>query len=430
METSERNDTVPTTVVDQIDLLEELSQLLDAREELVARIVDLAGRARRCPDLLRIEGMPLDLVLAKAHNLTGAERWMLLTASRVLADMPTTRAWFRARRLSWSQVRAIVSKARRLGADDRAALDERIAATGDRLDAFDPDQLLEAVDRVVDELKGRRAVERAERREQRANFLQVQPRLFGGIQLYGEYDPVSGATIVNALDAASDTPAANRGADGEPTTRSRQRAAGLVELSRTFLGGATASGEPRRAKPQLIVHVPLEDVTTTAAGQVELNLAGAGLPTVTARTLEALNTDADLRAVIFDGARPLAVSDKVCASRIPTKTRIAVRARDRGDRWPASRAPIGHCDIDHYLEPQRDGGGHDPDGLIALSREPHRIRGHHGWEVTVAHDTGIVTFTRGHRTWRSIPWGTPLSRPSPPRGDDWPSAGRDPPSPS
>ena len=39
--------------------------------------------------------------------MTGAERWMLLTAGEVLRSMPATADLFAAGSLSWSQVREI-----------------------------------------------------------------------------------------------------------------------------------------------------------------------------------------------------------------------------------------------------------------------------------------------------------------------------------
>ncbi|MDP8929191.1 MAG: hypothetical protein M3O70_11630 [Actinomycetota bacterium] len=39
-----------------------------------------------------------------------------------------------------------------------------------------------------------------------------------------------------------------------------------------------------------------------------------------------------MRVVLFDGARPLAVSSKTRAAQIPAEVRLAVEARDRGCR--------------------------------------------------------------------------------------------------
>ena len=134
------------------------------------------------------------------------------------------------------------------------------------------------------------------------------------------------------------------------------------------------------------------------------------LPRITARLADSLADDADIRAVVFDGARPLAVSDKLTAATIPTKTRVAVQARDRGCRFPASADPAGHTDV-HHLIHREDGGDHHPDNLALLSRRHHTLVHQHGWTLELEPDSGQITATRRGRTWRTLPRGTPLAPP-------------------
>ncbi len=135
------------------------------------------------------------------------------------------------------------------------------------------------------------------------------------------------------------------------------------------------------------------------------------LPRISARLTDGLAADADVRAVVFDGARPLAVSDKLTATSIPTKTRIAVQARDRGCRFPGSQHPVGHSDV-HHLVHREHHGDHHPDNLALLSRRHHTLVHHHGWTLTLEPDSGQITATRGTHTWRSLPRGTPLTSPA------------------
>ncbi|MBA2529093.1 MAG: HNH endonuclease, partial [Euzebyales bacterium] len=108
--------------------------------------------------------------------------------------------------------------------------------------------------------------------------------------------------------------------------------------------------------------------------------------------------------VLFDGARPLAVSKKVRAAAIPADTRLAVHARDRGCRFPGSADPLAHCDL-HHIERQR-GGDHHPDNLVAVSRRHHTLIHRHGWTLSLNHASGQITAWRGRRRWRSLPRGT------------------------
>ncbi len=353
---------------------------------------------------------------------------MLIAAGETLADLPAVSTLFTEGGLSWGQVRAITTAAKRLSADARAVLDARVAASA--ADAVDPDDLVWAVQAAADELRAPREVERAEVRRRESRFVSVQAALDGGVRLYGEFDAVTAAPILNALDTAAGPPtpthtaahaaaadggvdSADAAADGDGQapgwsagSRSRQYATALARIAADWLGGDTR----RPARPLLIAHVQVADLTASAAGTVELNVRGP-LPRLTARLADGLAADADIRAVVFDGARPLAVSDKLTAASISTKTRIAVQARDRGCRFPGSQDPVGHSDV-HRLVHREHGGDHHPDNLVLLSRRHHTLTHHHGWTLTLEPDTGQITATRRTRTWRSLPRGTPLTPPA------------------
>jgi Domain of unknown function (DUF222) len=163
---------------------------------------------------------------------------------------------------------------------------------------------------------------------------------------------------------------------------------------------------PRLGRPKydVVINVDWRDVTVTAAGTISINAPGC-LPTISAALLESIAADATVRAVICDGARPLTVTKRVRGRQIPDDVRLAVRARDRRDRFPASRRPIRHL---HH----RNKGdlGHHVDHLVGLADVSHQRVHRHGWSVTIDPPTGEVTFTRGDRSWTTLPRGTPLAR--------------------
>ncbi len=110
---------------------EELALLLDdvrRAEHHLARAVVRAGRLASSGVSERVEGLPLDLLLGVACRLTGADRRMLIAAGETLADLPAVSTLFTGHGLSWGQVRAITTAAKRLSADARAVLDARVAA--------------------------------------------------------------------------------------------------------------------------------------------------------------------------------------------------------------------------------------------------------------------------------------------------------------
>jgi hypothetical protein len=170
-----------------------------------------------------------------------------------------------------------------------------------------------------------------------------------------------------------------------------------VNLAECFLAGGRTGG----AKPTIDVAVQLADVTTTSAGTVVLKTPGV-LPTLSARLTDLLAADADLRATIFDGARPLATSKKRRAAAVPRSTRAAVRLRDVADRMPGSDRPIDDL---HHLTPK----DHHPDLLVGLSRRSHHLLHDHGWRYELDPKTAVFTITRGTRRWRSVPPCTPLA---------------------
>ena len=377
----------------------ELCATLRQRAELDARIIELTGQVQRSGTIETLEGVTLDTALNLVHRLPAAERGMLLTAVDVLRDMPETMALLKAQVLSWGQVRSIVAEVKRLSNAARAIVDAHIVASQDLFAKLDPDDALDAVRIVVQEVRGLRAVERSEDREQRSGFLWAQAGMFGRGKFYGETDNVSLAALLNRVDAMAPAD------DGR--TLSHRRADGLTALVTHACDDPDA---PARAGAGATILVALEkdNVDPTAAGTIVLDAPGC-LPTVTAKTLEALAADADVQVVLFDGGRPLTVTKKLRAKATPEAVRTAAKVRDRGDRFPGSRRPIRHL---HHLD--KDGEGHHVDHLLGVSEPSHRRIHRCGWKVTIDPATAAVTFTRGERTWITLPRGTRLRRPPPP----------------
>ncbi len=389
-------------------LLASLSNALRRMQQATAEAVELAGRVQRAGVVEVIEGLPLELLLALEHRLVSSDAHMLLEAARVLERMPITKALFAEGTLSWGQVRGIVGRLRRMQVADLGMVDERVGASLDLVDMYSPDELIWAVERAADDIDGPRKVERREQRTVEANFLAIQPSFDGCVRLYGELDAVAGATCLNALEAASGSPNGQPAEPGEASSRAKQRAQALARICSDWLGG----GRGRRARPLLVVHVDVAQVTSTAAGTVELAAPGV-LPTLTAATVETLARDGDMRVVLFEGARPLAVSAKTMAAAIPADVRLAVRARDRGCRFRGSTGPAPWADIHHVVE-QAEGGDHHPDQLALLIRRWHRLVHRRKWKQRLDPKTGVFTICRNGRTWQSLPRGTPLRRRRPP----------------
>lgn len=443
----------PPTLADGAALMSRLAGVAARLHAAQVEMVSVLDEVRRARAVEPIEGLPLDLYLAVEHRMTSGERWMLLAASEVLSVMPVSAGLFADGTLSWSQVRDLVARARRLPVASRRELDGMVAASLDVVDRLDPDQLRWAVDRACEDLEGRARKERAEDRDEGEDFVAVQLGLDGGSRLYGRLGPAATATTLGALDrrAAEDHPHAETKAQGraralidlaaedlaggcccpdhtdhpgdddlDDTTVARDgHAAETTDAAETARAGETGDGSRRcrrrTAHPLLTAHVPLDRITVTAAGLLEVDVPG-WLPTLSARLVDALAASADVRAVVFDGKRPLCATRVVRAGDVTDKTREAVRARDLGDRTPGSAVAVTSTQLHHT---DRKGRGHHPEYLVSLSRRGHlRVVHRHGWKVEVDGDTGDTLWSREGRTIRTAPHGTPLRRPPPTDGDD------------
>ena len=384
-----------------------LSSKIDQRERLDAEIIELTGQLQRSGTIETIEGVTLDTALNLTQRLPASERGMLLTAADVLADLPATMRLFKDRTLSWGQVRGIVAEAKRLARENRTILDAHIAASADDLPKMDPDDVIDAARIVVEQLRGVRAVERAEERAERSSFLWAQPGMFGRGKYYGETDNVSLATVLARIDAMAPPD------DGRPL--SQRRADGLIALAAHDCDDPDA---PARAGAGATIVVALDNdnVHPAAAGTIVIDAPGC-LPTITAKTAEALAADADVQVVLFDGGRPLTVTKKLKAKTMPKAVRTAVKVRDRGDRFPGSRKPIQHV---HHFD--KHDTGHHVDLLIGLADASHKRVHRCGWKVTLDPHTAEATFTRGERTWVTLPRGSRLRRPQPPADPPEPAA--------
>ncbi len=201
------------TLAEGAGLLADLSSALRDMQQATAKAVDLAGKVQRAGVVEIIEGLPLELLLALEHRMVSSDARMMLEAARVLERMPATKALFLEGKLSWGQVRGVVARLRRMKVNDLPLIDERVAASLDLVDKYSPDELVWAVECAADEIDRAAKVERREQRQVETSFLAIQPSFDGSVRLYGELDPIAGATCLNALDAASDPP---HGEVGEP----------------------------------------------------------------------------------------------------------------------------------------------------------------------------------------------------------------------
>jgi hypothetical protein len=460
------------------DSLSELYACLRESNRQIARAVLLAGELAGTGVAEQVEGMPLDLALGVACGLTGADRSMVITAGEIMAAMPTLARLFSEGAVSWGVVRAVVVQARRMGREQRRALDDRLAATLERDGglADDPDRVVAMIDAAADDLRRLDSLERAERRRQDAAFLAVQGRLDGGIAYHGvQPDPARAAAFLNELDAhaARLRAEAEPREPAEPSTRAGQLAEALHDL-------VTGDGEGGGGGGQFVVRVDATDDAEDAATPASVDVPVAGpRQRATASYAEVLaRRGGSVRVVIYRGGQPVAVTHPVHitaddggigyrlsgrgptttvsptgtrrgmpllraaaahaldhspaahrakrgerplgraaltgAADTPTLTRLAVLDRDQGCRWPGCRAPADWCDV-HHIRWRAEGGNHDPRNLVSLCRRHHTLVHDLHWHLRLHPDTAELTGRRHGRVWTTRPNTIRLARaPTPP----------------
>jgi hypothetical protein len=197
----------------------------------------------------------------------------------------------------------------------------------------------------------------------------------------------------------------------------------LRERGGVFRAVACSDGEPVAVSDPLHVS-PAESTGTIAVRRrgrtttLPLDPARAAPGDLLARLAALARESASLRAAAA-GARPLTAPALVDAEDIPSSTRMAVSERDRGCRFPVCDAPLDWCDV-HHLVARAEGGEHHPSNLVAICRRHHTQAHRRGWRLRLDPASGEVTASRGRRTWRSLPHGTPLAparAPTPSRAD-------------
>lgn len=172
----------------------------------------------------------------------------------------------------------------------------------------------------------------------------------------------------------------------------------------------TAGGAPQAVSEVVrtdAANLPLDEGWRHARALGIPRAQQAGFAALLAAVTAAVNRDGQVARVLA-GHRPLCDPDQLDATAIPTPTRVAVAARDRGCRFAGCRAPVDWCDV-HHLVARDDGGDHHPDRLALFCRPDHRRVHAHGWQLALDPATGVITGRRGDRVWRSEPRGTPLA---------------------
>ncbi|MGH8284377.1 MAG: DUF222 domain-containing protein, partial [Steroidobacteraceae bacterium] len=213
----------------------------------------------------------------------------------------------------------------------------------------------------------------------------------GSLVLKARLPAEAGALLIKAFDAAMEAlPLLAHVSAETPDERPSlavQRADALAVLAESFLthGAGTLNGGERH---QVVVHVDAETLRHRCAGRCELE-QGPALPAESARRL---TCDASVIAIVEDDSgNPLDVGRKTRS--IPPAIRRALKARDRGCRFPGC-PNTRHVD-GHHIRHWADGGETRLSNLVSLCRFHHRCVHEGGVSIQVL-DDGALRFVTGN----------------------------------
>ncbi len=399
--------------------LDRVAELAERRDRDMGELVRLLVTTSQDEELATLTGgMSLHVWLQYQARCTRGEARDVLGAVDALRDMPATLTGLADRWLSWSQTAAICRAARRVPVGRRGELDDLVSGAMLRHRDWEPDALVADVWQWVDAHQPSR-LERAAAAAERDRFLSLQPNLFGGGSIYGEYDTVGFATLAEALDAPLGPPVAVPGdlsdddavdaafdqldARRRAMTRQHGRAMAdrLLGLCEDALAGRPDASDAEVAppRPMLLATIDLDALLdqTRTPGWLLTTLAG-GRMKVSADTLQRLVDErgADLRTVVLDDCgQVVGVGTRTRVA--PGWLREAIWARDLAVRDPDGTTPVRRADLDH-VRAWPDGATH-VDNLQPLGRRWHNHKTSKQWTVHRARDGTTVWRHRRHG-WR------------------------------
>jgi hypothetical protein len=243
-----------------------------------------------------------------------------------------------------------------------------------RLPAADGALLLRALQRALDEA-------REDERAQPPASARSVPAGTSGTPVH--QPSAGGVSHAEASTATGSVPAGTPAAEPADTPAQR-RADALVRFAESWLAHgdrALAGG----ARQQVVVHVDARTLASDAPGRSELDHG----PALAAETVRRLGCDASVVAIVEDAhGRILDVGRRTRS--VPPAIARALRARDRGCRWPG--CTHAHFVDAHHVEHWAYGGATRLSNLVLLCRRHHRHVHEGGARVRVL-DDGAVVFT-------------------------------------
>jgi len=306
--------------------------------------------------------------------------------ARALPELPRIREAFRAGRLSFAQVRAVIRIA--TPENEATLLMWAQHSTASQMEKF----------AALYRRHGENAAAMSQHRERPFTSWEEDD---GMVSFRVRLPAEQAAVVRKAIEAAAsmldgqdedelpveqrmamiDEPPAHPDEDVSAETRCARRADALVRVAESYL---EPDGRPRSLAEKYQVHVHL-DLRRDADGPVP----DPDAPALAEETVRRLGCEAGLVPVLYEDDEILSVGRKTRA--VPPAIRRALRLRDRGCRFPGC-THTRHVDA-HHVRHWADGGETKLSNLVELCGRHHRLLHEGGYGLRAA-DDGALVFTR------------------------------------
>jgi hypothetical protein len=372
--------------------------------------------------------------LSMAGRLTRRESNLLLNGVDVLADMPNVASALQSGEVAWGQITVMIGRLRGIRSEVRRKVDDALAEFLDPQQAWEPDELVARIDRLIDAATPDREQADADGATD-SEFLHIQPDLFGHKgRIYGEAATPTLARLADQLDAIADqldealpdkarTKLGER-ADGrkvaEQISKRRARALSAWVFNPTLGCPGDHDGDTGTTVDLRII-ATLDSLLGRDGTPAELlsSLTGRRLKLTT----EALRALLDHHGVnvstiwIQDHGQVIGVGGTTYHP--PGWLRRVVETL-----WPQGIAPgrttsAVTADVDHHIPWPK--GLTTLDNLGPLARGDHTLKDTDGWTVETLTETGW-------RRWKHTPSGMVIDKPpwthqpKPPKLEDLPES--------
>ena len=361
-------------LVDQLRGLEELKAAIAAAQARVAVAFDLAQRAEQAeagiPAAEQGQGVAAQVALARGESPSRGGR-LLGLAKALVAEMPRTLAALDAGRLNEWRATLVVRETACLGAADRCAVDEELAAdTGTFAGAGD--RAVVAAARAAAYRRDPRSVTQRAAHAAGERCVSLRPAPDTMARLTALLPVAEGVAAYAALSAHADTLRAG----GDERSRGQIMADTLVERTAGTPGGVSG----------VEIQLVMTDRTLFQGDPEPARLPGYGIvPAGWARSLVSAGVEAggqDFRVWLrrlytAPGAGDLVGMDSR-ARLFPAALRRFIQARDDTCRTPYCDAPIRHHD---HVVAWHASGATSLGNAAGLCEACNHTKENHGWKT-------------------------------------------------